>query len=460
MARILVVDDEALLARSLARALVRSGHETHVATTAAEALQAVEQERPDLVLLDLKLPGAEGLEVLDRVVELDSSILVLTMTAFSSIQSAVEAMRHGAVDYLCKPLDLDALQLTVTRALEGRRLRNRLTYFERRALEGAGDKELVGESAPFREVTALVDRIAQLQAARAGELPTVLFEGETGTGKDLLARRLHLLSCVAEQPFVEIDCATLPAHLVEAELFGYEKGAFTDARASKPGLVEVAEGGTLFLNEVGELSLEAQAKILALIERKQVRRLGGLRERAVDVRIVAATNRDLAAAVREHVFRDDLWHRLCVLTVRVPPLREREEDVVLLAEHFLRSQGRAYGAHERRLAPSTLAALRAHRWPGNVRELRHALERAVFLTDGPEISVAALALPATVAPSTAPPEASGDLTLANAERTLIEQALAASGGNVSETARRLGIGREALRYRLRKHGLDGERPAG
>lgn len=470
MARILVVDDEMLLARSLVRALERSGHEAQQASTAPEALQAVQRERPDLVLLDLKLAGAEGLEVLKQIAQLDPSILVLMMTGFGSIQSAVEAMRRGAVDYLCKPLDLETVQLAVTRALEGRRLRQRLTYYEHRAFEESRGLELVGESAPFRQAAGLVDRMAQLQAARAADLPTVLIEGETGTGKDLMARRLHLLSRLAEQPFVEINCASLPAHLLEAELFGYEKGAFTDARASKAGLVEVAEGGTLFLNEVGELSLEAQAKILALIEQKQVRRLGGLRERAVDVRIVAATNRDLATAVRERAFREDLWHRLGVLTVRLPPLRERGDDVVLLAEHFLRSLKPTYGAVERRLGPSALAALRAHRWPGNVRELRHALERAAFLSEGPEITAAGLVLPARApedgaaaavpasAPSvlsTPPLETSGDLTLSRAERSLIERALAASGGNVTVAARRLGIGREALRYRLRKLGLGG-----
>jgi two-component system response regulator AtoC len=464
MARILVVDDEALLARSLDRSLTRAGHEVEVARTAPEALQAVERERPDLVLLDLKLAGADGLEVLDSIAQLDPSILVVVMTAYSSIPSAVEAMRRGAVDYLSKPLDLDVLQLAVTRALEGRRLRQRLTYYEHRDLAGAHGLELVGESAPFRQAAALVDRIAQLQAGRAGDLPTVLIEGETGTGKDLLARRLHLRGALANQPFVEINCASLPAHLLEAELFGYEKGAFTDARASKPGLVEVAEGGTLFLNEVGEMSLEAQAKILALIERKQLRRLGALRERAVDVRFVAATNRDLASAVRERAFREDLRHRLGVLTVQLPPLRERGDDVVLLAKHFLRSLGRTYGAHERRLGPATLAALRAYRWPGNVRELRHALERAAFLSEGAEITAAALGLPASAAddastagPPVAPTDGMWDL--ARTERALIERALAASGGNVSDAARRLGIGREALRYRLRKHGLGDMPPA-
>jgi DNA-binding NtrC family response regulator len=474
MVRILVVDDEALLARSLARALGRSGHEVEVSTTAEEAMAEVERVRPDMVLLDLKLGTAEGLDVLERIGKLDPSILVLIMTAFSSIQSAVEAMRRGAIDYLCKPLDVEALQLAVERALEGRRLRHRLSYYERRDLDQARGQQLVGESAPFRQAAALVDRIAQLDAASAADLPTVLFEGETGTGKDLLARRLHLRSRLAEQPFVEIDCATLPSHLLEAELFGYEKGAFTDARASKPGLVEVAEGGTLFLNEVGELSLEAQAKFLALIERKQVRRLGGLRERAVDVRIVAASNRDLGAAVSERAFREDLWHRLRVLSVRLPPLRERADDVVLLAEHFLRSLGRTYGAGGRRLDLSALAALRAHRWPGNVRELRHALERAVFVSEGPEITAGALGLPSIgapqpatapgpprepLAPTAAPVDGGSDLALERAERSLIERALAASDGNVSDAARRLGIGREALRYRLRKYGLGGEGPA-
>jgi DNA-binding NtrC family response regulator len=305
----------------------------------------------------------------------------------------------------------------------------------------------------------MAERIALLQASRAADLPTVLIEGETGTGKDLMARWLHLRSQLAAQPFVEIDCASLPVHLLQAELFGYEKGAFTDARASKGGLVEMAEGGTLFVNDVGDLSLDAQTKLLTLIERKTIRRLGGLREKAVDVRIIAAT-------VPSRALRENLWHRLNVLTVPLPPLRERGEDVVLLARHFLRTLGRMYGANERYLGPSAVAALRSHSWPGNVRELRHALERAVFLSQDLEISAEALVLRtptgerawnehAAGGPSS-PQSPGGGYDLGRAERVLIERALAATGGNVSEAARRLGIGREALRYRLRKHGFGGK----
>ena len=460
MAKILIIDDETILAKSLLRSLTKAGYEGSIATRAEEGLKLLVEERPDLVLLDMKLEGMGGLEALRRIVDFDPSILVLIITAYGSIETAVEAMKIGAVDYLCKPLDLEALKITMARALEERRLRQRLSYYQRKDLEGAEGLQIVGESPAMKRVLSLVEKIAQLDSGAAGDLPTVLILGETGTGKDLVARAIHSRSRLADQPFVEVNCTTLPKDLLEAELFGYEKGAFTDAKASKAGLVEVADGGTLFLNEIGELPPEAQGKLLKAIEQKRVRRLGDIRERSINVRIIAATNQDLESAVRERSFRMDLLYRLKVLTIELPPLRERGNDILLLAEHFLSRHVQKYGTGPKRLSPSALAVLKGYRWPGNVRELAHVMERAVLLSEGEEIGPALLGLGAGLG---SPRVCSSDLPigefplegleLKKVEQDLIQKALVLTGGNVSEAARRLGIGREALRYRMRKHAI-------
>lgn len=459
MAKILIIDDEVILAKSLLRSLSKVGYEGAVATSAEEGLRLVVEERPDLVLLDLKLGGMGGLEALQGIVDFDPSILVIMVTAYGSVETAVEAMKMGAVDYLCKPLDLEALKIAMARALEERRLRQRLSYYQRRDLEEARGLRIVGESPAMKRVLDLVNKIAQL-GGEAGDLPTVLILGETGTGKDLVARAIHGRSCLADQPFVEVNCTTLPKDLLEAELFGYEKGAFTDAKASKAGLVEVADGGTLFLNEIGELPPEAQGKLLKVIEQKRVRRLGDIRERSINVRIIAATNQDLGSAVRERSFRTDLLYRLKVLTVELPPLRERGNDILLLAEHFLNRYVKKYGTGPKRLSLSALAALKGYPWPGNVRELAHIMERAVLLSEGEEIGPALLGLDTGLgSPRVGPKDLPiggfplEGLELKRIERYLIQKALALTRGNVSEAARRLGIGREALRYRMRKHAI-------
>lgn len=459
MTKILIIDDEVILAKSLLRSLTKAGYEGSIAMRAEEGLKLLVEERPDLVLLDLKLGGRGGLEVLRRIVDFDPSILVIMITAYGSIETAVKAMKMGAVDYLLKPLDLEALKITMARALEERRLRQRLSYYQRRDLEEAKGLRIVGESPAMKRVLDLVEKIAQLEG-EAGDLPTVLILGETGTGKDLVARAIHGRSRLANQPFVEVNCTTLPKDLLEAELFGYEKGAFTDAKTSKAGLVEVADGGTLFLNEVGELSPEAQGKLLKLIEEKRVRRVGGIRERQISVWIIAATNQDLKKAVRDRLFRMDLLYRLQVLTIELPPLRERGSDIRLLAGYFLNQYMKKYGTGPKYLSSSAFEALERYRWPGNVRELAHVMERAVLLSEEEEIGPALLGLEASlpfpqIGPNGLPhggipPE---DLDLQRMEQDLIQKALALTGGNVSAAARRLGIGREALRYRMRKHAI-------
>ncbi len=460
MAKILIVEDEAILAKSIARSLNRTGHDCQTADSGDTGLGIARQERPDLILLDIRLGPVDGLGVLKEIQELDPGIVVIMMTAFGSVETAVEAMKLGASDYIQKPLDLDELKLIVERTLEGRQLRQRLSYYQRREMEAIGGLEIVGQCPAMQETMKVAKRIAQIEPGEDGDLPTVLLLGETGSGKDLFARFLHSQSRVAGGPFVEVDCTSLPRDLVESELFGHERGAFTDAASAKPGLIEVADGGTLFLNEIGELSLGVQAKLLKVLESKQVRRLGSVRERRVSARIIAATNRNLDRAIREGKFRQDLFFRLKVLTIHIPPLRERGEDITLLAEHFLKKFSRRYSTRPRRLSVATLQTLPRYHWPGNIRELAHLIERAVLLSEGDEITPDHLGLDAI------PPRLhvgdEGDLRvglpeqgirLAELERQLIQDALTLARGNVTEAARKLGIGREALRYRMQKHAI-------
>ncbi len=460
MAKILIIDDEVVFARSVAQSLNRSGHECWNLSSAEDGLSWIEAERPDLVLLDIKLAGMGGLEALKRIAGLDPGAMVIMMTAFSSVESAVVAMKDGAYDYLQKPIDHDELKLTIEKALETRRLRERLSYFQRKEAQQSAQVEILGRSPRMKQIMELIGRIARLEPQTASDLPTVLVLGETGTGKDLVARAIHHGGSLAGEPFVEVDCTSIPKELAEAELFGYEKGAFTGATAAKPGLIEAADGGTLFLDEIGELALDLQAKLLRAIERKRIRRLGSVRERTIHVRIIAATNRDLEAEVRRGRFRQDLYYRLKVLSIELPPLRERGDDVLLLANYFLERLTHRYSLSPKRLAASGLDAIQGYHWPGNVRELAHVIERALLVCDDAEISPADLGIPTSGIPfqigdggileGEFPQEG---VELRRIERQLIEKALALTGGNVAEAARKLGIGREALRYRIQKHRL-------
>jgi len=467
MAKILIIDDEVVFGRSVAHALSRNGHECRSLTSAEEGLASCEVHRPDIILLDVKLAGMSGLEALRRFTSLDPDLIVIVMTAYSSVQSAVAAMKDGAYDYIQKPIDHDELSFVIEKALETHRLRERLAYFQRKEIQQAAHGEIIGASPKITQVIDLIERIAHLEPGSAGELPTVLLLGETGTGKDLVARAIHRQGSLAGQPFVEIECTSIPKELAEAELFGYEKGAFTSATTTKPGLIEAADGGTLFLDEIGELGLELQAKLLKAIERRQVRRVGSLRERKINVRIIAATNRNLEAAVKAGSFRPDLYYRLKVLTVELPPLRERGEDVILLANHFLRQLAHKYSLPARRFTEAAIQALGAYRWPGNVRELVHLVERALLISDEETIGPSALGLdimfPVIASQrENLPADADGTLQiripeqgidLEQVERELIKRALDLTDGNVTEAARKLNIGREALRYRIQKHGI-------
>ena len=456
MPAILIVEDEAVFGKSLARFLSGAGYDCTLKSRAEDGLRIVEEVSPHAVLLDVRLPGMDGLEALRAFQKVDADLPVIMITAYGTIETAVEAMRAGAADYLCKPLDLHEVRLVLERALDNARNRRRLSYYQGREAAQGERNRLIGNCPAMRQVFRLVDRFTRLGSGSAGEMPTVLILGETGTGKGLVARAIHAQGPASQGPFVEVNCTTLPKDLIEAELFGYERGAYTGASESKPGLAEAAEGGTLFLDEVGELPLAVQAKLLQLIENKAVRRLGGLRTRTIPMRIIAATNRDLEALSSDGTFRQDLLYRLKVLLLELPPLRSRGDDVRVLAEHFLGTFSRKYGAPGSSLSPSALEALGGYHWPGNVRELAHVIERAVLLSDQPVIGPELISLPEGAGNRVRTEfnaEIVANLTLEEVERRMIADTLRSSRGNVSEAARRLGLSREAMRYRLQKYAI-------
>jgi two-component system, NtrC family, response regulator AtoC len=455
-ANILLVEDEALFARATAKHLERAGHGCEIAPSLAAARQAIARARPDLILLDLRLPDGSGLDFLQELVALRSEPLsAIVLTANGEIGDAVLAMKNGALDYLRKPVDLDELQIAVDQALQTLRLKHRLDYSRQRDSHALEAAQMLGDSSAIATVRAQIGRLAGLTSSVQGLRPTILILGETGTGKDIAARLLHTSSAWREQPFVQIDCASLPKDLIEAELFGHEKGSFTGAQNARSGLIEAAEDGTLFLDEIGELPLDLQAKLLNVIERRRTRRLGATKEMIVGAQFVAGTNRDLPQMIAQGLFRGDLYFRLNVITLTLPPLRERGDDVILLARHFAAQTARRYGLSVMPFAVDAVNALGGYRWPGNVRELKHLIERALLLSHGDRINSADLGLQANAVAPAASENPIGGMTLEAAERWLIEQALADSGNNVSEAARRLGVSRMTLRYRMEKYDLKG-----
>ncbi|MEW6338063.1 MAG: sigma-54-dependent transcriptional regulator [Acidobacteriota bacterium] len=432
MARILVADDDPGFRSLLADILESAGHDPVEVRDGAEALSALERGGFDLVLSDQRMPRVDGLELLRRMRAGGMSTPLVVLTAYGTIPDAVEAVRMGAADYMTKPLPSPAALLAVV---------NRLLA------PAETDDTLVAGSSGMREVLDLIDRVAPRDVA-------VLVTGESGTGKELIARRLHARSGRSSGPFVAVNCAALPESLAESELFGHEKGAFTGADRQRRGRFEEADGGTLLLDEVGELPATLQAKLLRVLEERTVRRVGGTEEVAVDVRLVAATNRELAAAVEAGTFRRDLFYRLAVVEAHLPPLRERHGDVAALAEHLLERLAARHGVPRSPLGPEALAALERHDWPGNVRELRNVLERAVVVRAGAPIRTDDLALHRSGAfvPPPAPAE-EAPLDRDAREREAVVEALRRADGNREQAARMLGISVRTLYYRLRKFGL-------
>ena len=460
MPTLLIVDDEAVLARTLVKLFSRLGFEAHHAAAIGEAERIVAATPVDVVLLDLRLPDGSGLDLLDTLLTADADLPVIMMTAYGSVADAVHAMQRGARDYVQKPFELDEIRLKVEHALRGARQRREISYYRER---GAAAGAILGASAAAERLRMLVTRVARMTSGAGAPAPTVLLLGETGSGKGHVARALHAAGGRRDGPFIEVNCTALPENLVEAELFGYEKGAFTDAKTARAGLFQTAEGGTLFLDEIGHVSAALQAKFLKVIEEKVVRRIGASAARRIDVQVIAATNRDLEAAVRLGEFREDLYQRLSVAVIRIPPIRERNGDAVRLARALLEDACRRYGVSPRTLSPAAETAIAQYNWPGNVRELANAMERAVLFSDNDLVSADDLGIP-TAAPATGgvTVSASGEvqidfpdngLSLEAVERTLIVRAMEKAAGNQSAAARLLGISRDTLRYRLEKFGL-------
>lgn len=454
--KILVVDDEKMIRWSLGEALRGWGYEPIQAETATGALLAFDAEQPLAVLLDINLPDGSGLEVLRQIRHRQSDAVVIMITANVLVDETIAALRGGAYDFIGKPINLEELQVAIRNGIEANRLRKEVSLFRRERAQRFSFDQIVGESPAMREMLALAHKVAE------SEVSSVLLQGESGTGKDLVAKAIHYHSSRADSPFIAINCAALPGTLIESELFGYEKGAFTDAKARKEGLFEQAESGTLFLDEIGELELSLQAKLLRVLEEGSFRRVGGLKDLPLDVRVIAASNRDLKAESEANRFRADLFYRLSVIQIDIPPLRERGDDIRVLAEHYMASFRSRLRKNINRIDPEALAAFACYQWPGNVRELRNVVERAMILEDGNEITIKYLprALTGDIRPAT---EARGEtrsnepfrlpaegISLEYVEMSLVRQALERSGGNQTKAAELLDISRDQLRYRMKK----------
>lgn len=452
--KILVVDDEHLIRWSLEQNLKKQGYEICTAGTGEDALRLTREEQPDLVLLDYHLPGINGLEVLRRIKELDEEIQVIMVTAQGGLETAVNAMRNGAYDYINKPFNLEEMGLIIRKALETSDLRREVVQL-RSEHKKQGPPEILGNSKHIKTVLDMMNKVAKSDAA------TVLVQGESGTGKELVAKYIHYASNRAEKPFVAINCAAVPATLLESELFGHEKGAFTDAKNSKKGLFELADGGTIFLDEIGDMEVGMQAKLLRFLEDRNFRRIGGSKEISVDLRIISATNADLMRAIEEKTFRKDLYYRLQVIPIFLPALRERKEDILILARHFIDHYSREFGKSMKGISSMAEKLLVEYSWPGNIRELKNVIERAIILGTDEYLLLENLPLEIVAKASAAvinapmatfklPPEG---IDIEEVERELIKQALESTDWNQSKAARKLSLGIDAFRYRMKKFGF-------
>jgi DNA-binding NtrC family response regulator len=444
---LLIADDDPVARDLLAEVLTREGYRVQAASGGDECLRLAEAEPVDLALVDLRMPDVDGLQVLKRLASIQPGVPVLILTAFATIETAIEAIQAGAYDYLSKPFRMEEIKLVVRRTLEARRLVQENQQYRQELRDRYRVENLVGQSRQMVEIYKLVARVANRET-------TVLIQGETGTGKELVARAIHYASPRSDRSFLVVDCTALPEALFESEVFGHERGAFTGAVAARRGLLEQAQGGTCLLDEVGELSTPLQAKLLRALQDRVIRRVGGNEAIPVDVRIIAATNRDLRKRVEDAAFREDLYFRLNVVTITVPPLRERGQDIALLAQHFLEKYAQVTGKPIMGFAPETLARLEAYHWPGNVRELEHAVERAVVLSSSRLLLPDDFPLESRGETPQGPRLPAAGMTLEEVRRWYVTRVLEDAGGNKLRAAEILGIDRRTL-YRILGRG-DGE----
>jgi two-component system response regulator AtoC len=455
--KILVVDDEKLIRWSFLKNLEQEGYEVFSAASGEEGLEIVKQELPDLAILDIRLPGKDGIEILKEIKEVNPATLAIMMTAHGSIETVVQAIKAGAFDYMSKPIQLEEMNILIKKALKTIRLQEEISWLRHKTTDRGETPDIVGRTQIMKDLCDMLKKVAE------GETTTILLEGESGTGKDLFAQTVHQLSQRASRPFLDINCSAIQETLVESELFGYEKGAFTDAKTAKKGLFELAEGGTIYLDEIAEISLGVQAKLLKFIENRCFKRVGGIKDIFVDVRIIAATNKDLKNAVNEGKFREDLYFRLKVIPIHLPPLRERREDIQLLADYFLHKFNRELRKQVRSISPEAVALLEDYHWPGNIRELKNVIERVMLLESDERIlpehfpaeirSDPRLSEDTSVLKKITGNIPDSGISMEDLERELLKRALLKAEGNQTKAARLLDLSRDTLRYRMKKFGL-------
>jgi two-component system, NtrC family, response regulator AtoC len=452
-ARILVVDDEYLIRWTLQQNLEKEGYEILLAETGEEALEKVKEGAPDLALLDIKLPGMDGYEVLEKALKIDEGIIPIMITAFDDVEKVVKAMRLGAFDYITKPFDFSKVHLSIQKALEASQLKREVRHLRKEKRNWYGFDNIVAVSQEMGRVLQISEKIAQSEAA------TVLIQGESGTGKEVIAHLVHERSKRQNMPFITVNCANFAEQMLENELCGHEKGAFTDAREVKKGLLEVADRGTLFLDEIGDMSLNLQGKILRLVEQKTFRRIGGLKDIQVDVRIITATNKDLLKLKEENKFREDLFYRINVASIRIPPLRDRPSDILPLTKYFMQRYNEEFHKNVQKISKGVEDFLRNYNWPGNVRELKNVIERAMILVEEDTLLMEHLPIEilgqaskqgGVIEGIRIPPEG---ISMEKVEEALVKQALKMTNGNQTRAAKLLDISRDALRYRMQKFGI-------
>ena len=461
MFHVLVIDDDEQMQFFLNEALSRQGYAVTLKKTAEEGLQALKADSADLILLDIRLPGMSGLEAVEEILKIDPRVPIIIITAHGTRDSAIDAIRRGAYDYFTKPFRLEEMEIVIRRALEKRKLHFEIERLREELATVPGHGWATATSRAMSEVMHLIDRAAPTDS-------TVLILGESGVGKELVAEAIHERSTRKHRPFVRLNCAAIPETLLESELFGYERGAFTGAQARKPGKFELSDGGSLLLDEIGDMTLATQAKILRVLQSRQVERVGGTSTINVDVRIIASTNKDLLRNVREGSFRDDLYFRLNVITINVPPLRERREEIPGLVDHFLAEANQRLGRTIKRTSSDAMAALMSYDWPGNIRELKNAIERAAVVTDGELITLTSLPQPirpagiglaAGVASQQweSPGTVALDEKIAQLERAFVIEALSRTGGVQAQAARLLGITERSMWHLVKKHKIEVEK---